>query len=170
MSRHIKTHQKTPEWVCRRWKIWHLCGTWLVSHGEPSTSQDSIPIDQKIEIEQRRLSPEPGSTCCTLADQLIYCHNAHPSRKSHLLSSKTKTGQRRFGWVESGSTSGSIQRHPTTSTPQSISHWLLRFQGSAQWTGHCTVWDSAYTQMTAWLTSADIGTWWLGIFFSHWIL
>lgn len=145
--------------------VWHLAG-------EPWWALDIPGLNPnwpKIEIEQRRLSPEPGSTCCTLADQLIYCHNAHPSRKSHLLSSKTKTGQRRFGWVESVSTSGSIQRHPTTSTPQSISHWLLRFQGSAQWTGHCTVWDSAYTQMTAWL-SADIGTWWLGIFFSHWIL
>lgn len=144
--------------------VWHLAGEpwWALVPG-------LNPNWPKIEIEQRRLSPEPGSTCCTLADQLIYCHNAHPSRKSHLLSSKTKTGQRQFGWVESVSTSGSIQRHPTTSTPQSISHWLLRFQGSAQWTGHCTVWDSAYTQMTAWL-SADIGTWWLGIFFSHWIL
>ena len=50
MSRHIKTHQKTPEWVRRRWKIWHRCGTWLVSHGEPSTSQDSIPIDQKSRL------------------------------------------------------------------------------------------------------------------------
>lgn len=165
MSRHIKRRQNEFAGG-ERFDTCVAPGWWaMVSPRHPRTqSQLTKNRDWAAEIE-----PEPGSTCCTLADQLIYCHNAHPSRKSHLLSSKTKTGQRRFGWVESVSTSGSIQRHPTTSTPQSISHWLLRFQGSAQWTGHCTVWDSAYTQMTAWL-SADIGTWWLGIFFSHWIL